>query len=244
MPTTELAIQAYLWMIAGVVALVVLAVQRIRRGPRKREMSRAAPTNPLTAGELAWIDARRLARDLTAGVLPPPRDLWAVVPYPDEVAYLELPVLYSRYCTWRRFGPGYRPSRHYWIGQGPGSGALTFAYAADALCEAVQYRRDQEMATPKWRGHEYTRAVLTNQRILVLASLPENRPEWVNLNISSIREFLPDLTRGRLEVRFYNDISPMQLQGPATPIITAWLGWALYGPDGLRTHPGLRALLD
>lgn len=240
---TILTLQIYVWMVAGVVALVALAVQRIRRGPRRHAVSRGAPRFELTAAELAWIDACNLARDLAAGVLPAPRDLWAVVPYPGEVAYLELPVLYSRYCTWRRVGPNYRPSRYYWIGQGPGSGALAFTYAADALCEAVQYRRDRELATPQWRGHEHTRVVLTDQRILVLASLPENRPEWVSMNISGIREFCPDLLLNRLEVRFYDGVWPLRLEGPVAPIVAAWLGWALYGAEGLRSHPGLRELL-
>ena len=238
-----LTLQIYAWLVAGVVALVALGVQRIRRGPRKPEVSRRAPAAPgLSAAELAWIDARALARDLTANVLPPARDLWAVVPAPGEVTYLELPVLYSRYCSWRRAGPGYQPSRTVFYGGGGVSPAVGFMVVMNEIAESVRDRRERELATPKWRGHEHTRVVLTSQRILALASLPENRPEWVTLNNADIREFCPELDRGRLEVRFYGRVSPLRLEGPATPIIAAWLGWALYGADGMRHHPGLRAL--
>jgi hypothetical protein len=226
-------------IVVGSVAGLVVWLSRSGRG--KTGKSPGAPAGQISAAEAGWREGRSLARTLAVNHLPMRRVLYAVVPRRGETAYLDLPVLYSRYGTWSRPGPRFS-SRSYYLG-GHGSCALAAATAINAICDTVQYRRDVADATPKWRGHEHTRVVLTNERVLVAASLPDGQPRWVSMDIDAITEFHPDLPRGLVEVRFV-DAMPMQLEGPAIPSIAAWLGWTLYGPSGLRTHPGLRQLLD
>jgi hypothetical protein len=233
------------WIIlAGALVAVVMLIafctflDRAQR-PTARAAASSAGVGQAAAWANGWAEGRTLAWRLAHGQLPPAMQQWYVVLRPGEIAYLDVSVFYSRYGTPRRSTlPRSRTRLYYFGGTGYASAGLLVNAAADAIGEAVEYRRAIEATTPQWRLGQHTRAILTDERIVV-----HSNDQWVSMDIDAVTEFYPDLARGVLEVRF-DDAMPMRLQGASVPVIATWLGWALYGPEGLRQHPGLRQLVS
>jgi hypothetical protein len=225
-PTADTLLRVGLVLLAGALCAAVVASARARArtnvGARERDGLRH---------QAGWVVGRELAWELGLGVPPPPLTVWGLVLEPGEVAYLNVPVLYSRLCSFD--SPAPRSSVYYFGGGGPG---LAFA-ASTLIGEAVEYSRARDDAQLRWRLHQDTRVILTDRRLLVLS-----QDRWCTLAYSKVIGFHPDLACGQLEMEFTGDCWPLRLQGPEIPSIAALLCWAIYGPDGLRSHPALHAL--
>ena len=153
---------------------------------------------------------------------------------------VDLPVIHSRY------GPGSytrvtssTPSVYYY-GNDPacGSAGIALLHGGQRDLRRRESRRTREAAVVRWRDQRYTYVTLTDQRIL----LAVEGGRWASIDLAAITQFYPDLGRHRMELHFV-DGAPMRFEGTSVPAIAAWLGWALYGCDGLRAHPQLNTLL-
>lgn len=222
---------AALALLAGAVWAVVVASGGARRCD-------SGPTEQRRVAQAWWGAGRELTRQLVAGVPPPPLTLWGLVLAPEEVAYLEVPVFYSRFCALDPVPVTGGRSVYYLGGRGGGgSGAMLVAATTSLLVESVELSRARDGARTRWRGHQHTRAVVTDRRLLVLW-----HGRWLPYAYSQVIGFYPDLEHGQVRLEFPGACAPIRLQGPAVPSIAALLCWALHGPDGLRSHPGLHAL--
>lgn len=231
-------------IVSGVVTLIgaVLYAPRTRRrqdrAPRRAGTPAAAPGDTWAG----WVRGCSLAQDLARDIRPVARRLWTVVPRAGEYAYLvDLPVVYSRYGVGAHTpvtstSPA---SRVYYYGCEPAyaSGGIAFYTVASAICDAVESRRARDAAAARWRDHTATHVTLTDQRVLLAVA-----GRWTSIDIAAITAIYPDLAGGRIELHVEGG-APIRLEGTSVPSISAWLGWTLYGADGLRAHPRLRALL-
>jgi hypothetical protein len=234
--------------LAVLVGAVLVACWVSPRRTRRRRVAGdlAAGRAPGAAPGETWgglVQGSLLAGDLARGIRPLPRRLWVVVPRPGEHAYLiDVPVIYSRYGP--DLGVSASPPQsslrvYYYGGCGAGGAGMLFYAAASLVSEAVDYSRTREAVTPRWRMGEQTHAILTDQRILVHAG-----GRWVlSIDLDSITGFYPRFADSCIELHFGEESMPARLEGPAMPSIAAWVGWALYGADGLRAHSQLNTLL-
>lgn len=188
--------------------------------------------------QASWGAGRELAGQLVQGVPPPALTLWGLVLLPGEVAYLDVPVFYSRFCALDPLPVTPGRSVYYLGGRGDGaaSGGLVVAATASLIAETVELSRARDGTRTRWRGHQHTRAVVTDRRLLVLW-----HGRWLPYTYSQVLGFYPDLEHGQVRLEFRGACAPVRLQGSAVPSIAAVLCWALHGPAGLRSHPGLLA---
>ena len=211
-------------------AVVVVASSRSRRSDSElAEQQRVA--------QAWWVAGRELTRKLVLSSTPPPLTLWGLVMAPGEVAYLEVPVFYSRFQAIepRPVAPG--RSVYYLGGGGAGSGAMLVAATTSLIVETVELGRARDAAQTRWRFHQHTRAFVTNRRLVILS-----QGRWLTFSYSMVEGFYPDLERGQVTLEFTGNCEPVRLQGPAVPWIAALLCWAIHGPFGLWTHPALAPL--
>jgi hypothetical protein len=186
-----------------------------------------------------WGAGRELTRQLVAGVPPPPLTVWGLVLAPGEVAYLEVPVHYSRFCALDPLPVAPGRSVYYFGGQGAGagSGAMLVAATTSLIVETVELSRARDAAQTRWRRHQHTRAFVTSRQVVILS-----QGRWLGFSYSRVIGFYPDLEHGQVTLEFTGTCEPVRLQGPAVPWIAALLCWAIHGSTGLRSHPALQSL--
>ena len=210
---------------AGVVAAMVA-------GSREGRDRRLEEQQWQRACQAGWVAGRALVGELRSGRLPAPLTVWGLVLGEGERAYLDVPVVCSRFAGGSGVYPG---SSSMYLGGG-GAG-VAFAAACVMLSEEVDRSRARRDAQPRWRDHEHCRAILTSHRLLVASG-----QQWHSFAWSRVTAFYPEPGAGQVVLELGAGCRPLRLRGADIPVVAAWLCWAIHGPDALATHPGLAAM--
>lgn len=178
-----------------------------------------------------WGYARRCARQLVAGQLPPAITVLGPVMGHDEHALLSATALYSRlYAT--TVVP--TPMPPLMVG---GFKVMVSAVTAAAIIDHQRRAAAEREAAVRWRDAQPVTVIATTERILC-----STVQGFLSVYYDTITEFYPDLDNWSFTVGFGPAFPPLRLQGPATAVVNLWAGQALLG-DGWTRDPRLKALV-
>lgn len=179
-----------------------------------------------------WDYARGCAKALTANREPPSLPVHGPLLEPNEAVRLNSPAAYSRLHG----GDGSYDRAHAPFLVNPV--LMAGAMAAQSAVNRSRRRRADRDTQPAWRNHRQSCVLTTNLRLMC------SRPQggWLSFWYQDLAEFYPDAAARTLTMSFHDDHTPpLKLSGPATPAISLWSGYALYG-DNWRNEPGLAIL--
>ncbi len=182
------------------------------------------------AAKDSWDGARDLLNHLAAGKPLHPITIWGLVLHPNENAYLDFTATYSRYYG----GDGsYVHVDGFFFGNAP---FVAAGYALTTLGNRSRRAAAMAEAARKWREHETSRVILTNQRVICNVA-----GRWLSFYYAAIGAFYPEPLNWSVVFDFA-DTAPLRLAGHSGPAIATIVTWALYGRRGLQEHPALEPL--
>lgn len=216
-----------IWFLAWTVVSVfrVLAMVRRHFGIYTKSEKRGFETQRIFAD--GWNRGAKLLEVMAKGGHARTYDTWDVVLHPDEVLYLDTPMQYSRfygtdasYVHTSTIAVG-RPS--FVIGTAIGS-AVGNARARNAAMAAAQ---------PMWRENQFTRTLVTSQRILCRTATG-----WLSFYFGGVAVCHAEPEAWTIALEFH-DTETLKLHGPDAPSVCIMVLAALYGSNCLVNHPAL-----
>ncbi len=180
-----------------------------------------------------WDFARAQARELLAGIVPPPVDVHGPVLSRGESAVVGAEVSYSRL-----YG-----GEQDWVPRDPVVlGRPSVMVVAAAIGAVVNHQRRaaaRRDAAVRWRdGQSAVAAWATTHRILC-----NTARGLMSFHYGAVREFYPDPQRWSLVLGFDPEVAPVRLTGPAAPMLALWAAVGVLG-DRWSSDPRLSPLLS
>ncbi|UKA49019.1 hypothetical protein LFT48_16460 [Arthrobacter sp. FW305-123] len=206
----------------------VLGMLRRRFGIYTKSEQRAFETQRIFAD--GWKRGVELLAFLSSGGHPRTYTAWDVVLNPDEVMYLDTQMQYSRF---------YGTDASYVHTSTVAVGRASFVVGA-ALGNAVGNARARNAAMvaaqPMWREHQYTRTLVTSQRIMCRTG-----GGWLSFYMGAVTACHATPGTWSLALEF-SDTETLRLHGPDAPSVCVMVLGALYGNRSLAGHPALADL--
>ncbi|NIK56839.1 hypothetical protein [Kribbella shirazensis] len=185
------------------------------------------------AAQREWELGIDWARWLLAGNRPAPLRMYGLVLEPDEVAYLETNMQYSRLYG----GDGrYRHNSGTFIGK---PGLVLGMMAATAAVNASRKAAAKRDMQPSWRDVQEVPVVATNLRLI--CHLPGKG--WMSFYYSAVQEFYPDTDNWMITFGFQNAV-PLRLAGLPTPTLSVLSAWCVHGNGRWHAEPGIAPLVQ
>lgn len=177
-----------------------------------------------------WEQGCRLAAYLHAGQALPPLVIWGLVLHEGEQAHFDLPVHYARF-----YGGdgGYQHVSGVFFGN---PGFVIAGFAATAVGNAIRRNRARAEAMHCWRGHQLTRVIATNLRLICQVN-----GTWLSFYFNAATAFYPEPAHYSIVFEFANT-SPLRLTGANTPALAVYATWRLHGIEAVARHPALAPL--
>ncbi|TWD79096.1 hypothetical protein FB561_0149 [Kribbella amoyensis] len=180
-----------------------------------------------------WQLGQDWARWLMGGNTPQTIPLYGLVLEPNETAYLQTSVHYSRLYG----GSGqYTQSGGFFFGK---PGMVLGLMAANAAVNAgrkAAARRDMQLM---WRDLQEVQLIATNYRLMTHLQ----QRGWLSFYYTAVQEFYPDPANWTITFGFQN-AEPLQIGGLATPTLSVLTSWTVLGAERWRTEPGIAPLLQ
>ena len=225
---------------AWLVGTILLVIKSITNGHRvfrsfRREKGHFTPAEQAQRDlQLhfadSWTKAQALTGQLRQGHLPPAIQVWGVVLEPGESLHLQITADYARFYG----SPGtyVHTSGFFW-----GQPAFVLAgLGVNALANSSRRRAAEAASRQHWREARRTAMFLTDRRILCQVD-----GHWLSFYYSHVAACYPEPENNSVVLEFQQG-DPLLIGGPEAPLAAAYLVWALYGENGLTSHPALESL--
>ncbi len=179
----------------------------------------------------AQYAAAELAGHLLSGSWTPMAPNWSMVLNPQEQAVCSSAAHYARFYGTQA---NYMHSSAFFMGR---PSFVAVGMAATALGNSVRRRQAQAYAQAQWREQQVVAATITNQRVLC----QKQDGTWLSFYFDAVTNIDADANNGTLILQFHN-AEPLMLGGRGGLFAAVVAIWALHGPAGLRSYPGLQNL--
>ncbi|MBD7995044.1 hypothetical protein H9639_07020 [Arthrobacter sp. Sa2CUA1] len=224
------------WLV-GTIYLTIKAItngyrvfRSFRRGKGHYTRTEQAQRDLQLHYEDSWNKAQALTGQLSRGHLPPAMQVWGVVLEPGENLHLQITADYARFYG----SPGtyVHTSGFFW-----GQPAFVLAgVGVTALANNSRRRAAEAASRQHWRDARRTAMFLTDRRILCQVD-----GRWLSFHYSHVAACYPEPENNSVVLEFHQG-DPLLIGGPEAPLAAAYIVWALYGANGLTSHPALGSL--
>ncbi len=224
--------------VVGFIWFAVLLVRSLWRSWRVHEnragrytRSERAVVATQDEAQSYWAGAKELSRMLAADQVPNAGQVWGVVLQPGERLIIDAPADYARY-----YGTDavYQHTSGFFFGS---TSYVVAAYGATALANSSRRKAAEQAAQTQWREIQQARVIVTDRRALC----QRGDGRWLSFWYGGATALYPEPENWNVVFDF-PDTEPLMLHGPAAPYVCAAAVHAVYGPDGIMTHPGLERL--
>lgn len=178
-----------------------------------------------------WNDARELRARLIAREIPAAIRSWEVVPNPDEVMFYDVSADYARFYGTNE---SYTQKSGFFFGH---PAFVVAGLAATSIGNSTRRNAAQVASQATWRERQPARVIVTNQRLICHAG-----GRWLSFPYSSMQAVYPEVDKWTLICEFGDNVEPLLLAGPQSPLISVMTVLLTHGPDALVEHPSLRRL--
>jgi hypothetical protein len=202
-------------------------------GSRRRGKQDEALAAQQEIADRHWQVARTLAHDLMEGEFRGTGKVWGVVLEDGEQFISDVQADYARY---HGTDVGYTHLNGLFLGSVP---FTALGYGFTAIGNASRRATAEAVARTRWREYQPVRLIITDRRLL--CQVVGGR--WLSFHYRGAAAIYPEPAVWSLVIDF-PDSAPIRVGGMGSPIASVAAVWAVYGPDGLRDHPGLAPLRD
>lgn len=232
--TLVLVLSAFVLPIVAFVVFVVQAVRTYRGWRRSRGRYTKAEQLVIDRHRedaTAWNFAVGLRRSLVNQQVPTSIERpWDIVPYPDEVFFLDVPAQYARYygqdVTYTQSSPLAIGSPAFVVG----------VLAASAISNGGARRAAQRQAAEQWREHQNVRVIVSNRRLICVV-----RGQPLTFDYAAMVGVYPEVQHRTLVCQF-GSTEPLMLSGPHVPGMAVLTTMMTLGEDALGRHPKMQVL--